>query len=51
MTNSRNVRMDEAGWLDAVGGEPLAGSGFEDEQPAPGFAELTAGDARSAGRE
>ena len=51
MTNSRNVRMDEAGWLDAVGGEPLAGSGFEDEQLEPGFAELTAGEVGSAGRE
>ena len=30
--------------LDAVGGEPLAGSGFETEQPAVGFtdSELTA---------
>jgi hypothetical protein len=23
--------------IDAVGGEPLAGSGFETEQPEPGF--------------
>jgi hypothetical protein len=25
--------------LDAVGGEPLTGSGFEDEQPERGFAD------------
>jgi hypothetical protein len=24
--------------LDAIGGEPLAGSGFETEEPEPGFA-------------
>jgi hypothetical protein len=26
--------------LDEVGGEPLAGSGFEDETPDPGFSEI-----------
>lgn len=25
--------------LDAIGGEPLAGSGFEEEEPEPGFSE------------
>jgi hypothetical protein len=25
--------------LDAIGGEPLAGSGFEDESPESGFAD------------
>jgi len=37
MTNSRSMPIDVAVLLDAVGGEPLAGSGFEDEQPEPGF--------------
>lgn len=27
--------------LDAIGGEPLAGSGFEEEEPEPGFAETS----------
>jgi hypothetical protein len=51
MTNSRNVMTEVVRWLDAVGGEPLPGSGFEGEQPTPGFAELTAGEVGSAGRE
>jgi hypothetical protein len=52
MTNSRNVTTEIARWLDAVGGEPLAGSGFENEQPERGFAdsELIA-DFGSAGSE
>jgi hypothetical protein len=51
MTNSRKVSMEMAKWLDEIGGEPLAGSGFEDEQPEPGFAELAAGEVGSAGGE
>jgi hypothetical protein len=53
MTNSRNVTTEMVRWLDAVGAEPLAGSGFEDEQPEHGFAdgELPAGEVGSAGRE
>jgi len=39
MTNSRNMTTDVKLWLDAVGGEPLTGSGFEDEQPERGFAD------------
>ena len=26
-----------AAWIDAIGGEPLAGSGFETEEPELGF--------------
>ena len=37
MTISRNVTLDVALLMDTVGGEPLAGSGFEDEQPEEGF--------------
>lgn len=37
--NSQNVPLNAAMLLDAVGGEPLAGSGFEKEQPEPGFGE------------
>jgi hypothetical protein len=46
MTNSRNITTDVTLLLDAVGGEPLTGSGFEDEQPERGFAgaELVASD-------
>ena len=53
MTNSRNVTTKVAMWLDAVGGESLAGSGFENEQPERGFAdgELTAGEVGSADSE
>ena len=34
---SRDVTFDVTKLLDAIGGEPLAGSGLEDEQPEPGF--------------
>ena len=38
MQNSRDFQRDlSAGWIDAIGGEPLAGSGFETEEPDPGF--------------
>ena len=38
MPNSQNLPSDTTALLDAVGGEPLAGSGFEAEAPEPGFA-------------
>jgi hypothetical protein len=38
MQNSDDLRRDLAAVsIDAVGGEPLAGSGFEAEEPEPGF--------------
>lgn len=38
MQNSQGFQRDSAAaWLDVVGGEPLAGSGFEAEEPDPGF--------------
>jgi hypothetical protein len=38
MQNSQDFQRDlSAVPLDAVGGEPLAGSGFETEEPEPGF--------------
>jgi hypothetical protein len=37
--NSQNLPIDTTALLDAVGGEPLAGSGFETEAPEPGFAQ------------
>jgi hypothetical protein len=37
MTNSQNLPSDTTALLDALGGEPLAGSGFEAEAPEPGF--------------
>jgi hypothetical protein len=37
MTHSSNLPSDVERLLDTVGGEPLTGSGFEDEQPEPGF--------------
>jgi hypothetical protein len=37
MQNSQGFQRDAAAWLDVVGGEPLAGSGFEAEEPDPGF--------------
>ena len=43
MKNSPNVRFGVAMLLDALGGEPLAGSGFENEQPERGFAEVELG--------
>ena len=36
--NSNDFRPDTpAVLIDAIGGEPLAGSGFESEEPEPGF--------------
>ena len=38
MQNSEDLQRDlSAVSLDAVGGEPLAGSGFEAEEPEPGY--------------
>jgi len=37
--NSQNLPLDTTALLNAVGGEPLAGSGFEAEAPEPGYAE------------
>jgi len=38
MQNSQGFQRDSAAaWLDVVGGEPLAGSDFEAEEPDPGF--------------
>lgn len=38
MQNSADFRHDlSARLIDAIGGEPLAGSGFESEEPEPGF--------------
>ncbi len=38
MQNSSDFRPDlSAELIDAIGGEPLAGSGFESEEPEPGF--------------
>ena len=31
------VRLDAAKFLEAIGGEPLEGSGFEDETPEKGY--------------
>ena len=49
MTNSRNMTTGLKVLLNAVGGEPLTGSGFEDEQSEPGFAdaELAASEVRT----
>ena len=33
------LRPLDAAELDAIGGEPLAGSGFEEEEPEPGFSD------------
>ena len=39
MQKSQNLPLDRAATLVvAVGGEPVAGSGFEAEEPEPGFA-------------
>lgn len=38
MQNSRAFDHDVESRLDGIGGEPLAGSGFEDELPESGFA-------------
>lgn len=37
MHNPKNSDSEDAGLLDYLGAEPLAGSGFEDEQLEPGF--------------
>jgi hypothetical protein len=38
MQNSQDIQRDSSvGLLDAFGGEPLAGSGFEMEDPDEGF--------------
>jgi hypothetical protein len=38
MQTSQDVQRDlTSAGIDAVGGEPLAGSGFETEDPEPGF--------------
>lgn len=38
MQNSQDFQRDlSAASLDAIGGEPLAGSGFETEEPEPVF--------------
>jgi hypothetical protein len=38
MLNSQDFHRDlSAVSLDAIGGEPLAGSGFEAEEPEPGY--------------
>jgi len=38
MQNLRDIEHDSlSAPLDAIGGEPLAGSGFEAEEPDPGF--------------
>jgi len=38
MQNSQDFQRDlSAAWIDAIGGETLAGSGFETEEPDPGF--------------
>jgi len=38
MQNSKDFKRElSTVSLDAIGGEPLAGSGFETEEPEPGF--------------
>ena len=38
MQNLQDIQRDTlSALLDAIGGEPLAGSGFETEEPDPGF--------------
>jgi hypothetical protein len=38
MQSSQDFQRDlSAASLDAIGGEPLAGSGFETQEPEPGF--------------
>ncbi len=38
MQNSNDFQRDPLpAWIDAIGGEPLAGSGFETEEPEEGF--------------
>jgi len=43
MTKSRSMTTEMAILLDAVGGEPFAGSGFENELPEPGFDQMELG--------
>ena len=38
MQNSKAFDQDIESHLDGIGGEPLTGSGFEDELPESGFA-------------
>ena len=38
MQNSKAFEADIESQLDGIGGEPLTGSGFEDEPPESGFA-------------
>lgn len=38
MQNSKVLDREAESQLESVGGEPLAGSGFEDERPESGFA-------------
>ena len=38
MQNSKLLNDEVESQLESVGGEPLAGSGFEDERPESGFA-------------
>lgn len=37
MPNLQNLKSNTPALLDEIGGEPLAGSGFEAEDPEPGF--------------
>ena len=38
MQNLQDIQRDTlSASLDAIGGEPLAGSGFETEEPEPGY--------------
>jgi hypothetical protein len=37
MQNTNNFDKDVHALLDMIGGEPLAGSGFESEQPYPDY--------------
>ena len=39
MHNPNNLDSEPLKALDAVGGEPLTGSGFEDEAPEPEFSD------------
>lgn len=44
MQNSKVLDREAESQLESVGGEPLAGSGFEDEQPESGFAPNACGE-------
>ena len=42
MQNLQDIQRDTlSASLDAIGGEPLAGSGFETEEPESGFSNMT----------